>query len=137
MHNPKDDSTIADDVALGNEDDVEAAVSAASAAFKTWRKSTAKERRDCLLRLADLIEANASTLAELTRVSLGAPWATFGSFEVGLAAEGLRYFAGWTDKFAGESYPQEDGFLKITRNEPLGVCVGIIPWNGPLGNIGT
>lgn len=42
----------------------------------------------------------------------------------------------WTDKFAGESYPQEDGFLKIVRNEPLGVTAGIIPWNGPIGNVG-
>lgn len=41
----------------------------------------------------------------------------------------------WTDKFAGESYPQEDGFLKIVRNEPLGVTAGIIPWNGPIGNV--
>lgn len=86
--------------------------------------------------MADLIDANAETLAELTRFSLGAPWASFGAFEIALAAEGFRYYAGWTDKFAGETYPQEDGFLKIVRNEPLGVCAGVIPWNGPLGNVG-
>ena len=40
------------------------------------------------------------------------------------------------DKFAGETFPQEDGFLKIVRNEPLGVVAGIIPWNGPVGSIG-
>lgn len=40
------------------------------------------------------------------------------------------------DKFSGESFPQEDGFMKIIRNEPLGVCASVIPWNGPLGNIG-
>lgn len=42
----------------------------------------------------------------------------------------------WADKFAGESYPQEDGFIKIVRNEPLGVTVGIIPWNGPVASVG-
>jgi aldehyde dehydrogenase (NAD+) len=26
--------------------------------------------------------------------------------------------------------------MKIVRNEPLGVCAGIIPWNGPIGNVG-
>jgi len=52
-----------------------------------------------------------------------------------MTAETLRYFAGWTDKFAGESYPQDDGFLKIVRNEPLGVTAGIVPWNAPLGTI--
>lgn len=136
VHNPKDDSVIASDVALGGEQDVDAAVDAAAKAFKTWRKTSAAERRNCLLKMADLIDANAEKLAELTRYSLGAPWASFGAFEIALAAEGFRYFAGWTDKFAGETYPQEDGFLKIVRNEPLGVCAGVIPWNGPLGNVG-
>lgn len=137
VHNPTDESVIANDIALADEQDVDASVAAASAAFKTWRKTTAKERRDCMLKLADLIEANTNALAELTRISLGAPRSTFGAFEVNVAVEALRYFAGWTDKFAGETYPEEDGFLKIVRNEPLGVCVGIIPWNGPLANIGT
>lgn len=46
--------------------------------------------------------------------------------------QSLRYNAGWADKFAGESLPQEDGFLKIVRNEPFGVTAGIVPWNVPL-----
>lgn len=136
VHNPKDDSLVADDVALAGEEDVEAAVAAASAAFKTWRKTPAKERRNLLYRLADLIDANADTLAELTRVTLGAPMASFGTFEVNMASESLRYFAGFVDKFPGEVYPEEDGFLKIVRNEPLGVCAGIVPWNGPSANVG-
>jgi aldehyde dehydrogenase (NAD+) len=89
-----------------------------------------------MYKLADLIEANGLALAELTRLTLGAPFGSFGSFEINLAAEAFRYFAGWTDKFPGETFPQEDGFLKIVRNEPLGVTCGIIPWNGPLGNVG-
>lgn len=75
-------------------------------------------------------------LGELTRITLGAPWTSFGAFEIAMCAETLRFNAGWTDKFAGESFPQEDGFLKIVRNEPLGVTAGIIPWNGPIGNVG-
>lgn len=63
-------------------------------------------------------------LGELTRITLGAPWTSFGAFETALCAETLRFNAGWTDKFAGESYPQEDGFMKIVRNEPLGVTAG-------------
>ena len=136
VRNPKDDSLVANDIALAGEADVEAAVEAASAAFKTWRKTSAKQRRDLLNRLADLIDANAEAIAELTRVTLGAPMASFGTFEVALAAESLRYFAGFTDKFPGEVYPEEDGFLKIVRNEPLGVCAGIVPWNGPSANVG-
>lgn len=136
VHNPKDDSLIANDVALAGEEDVDAAVAAASVAFQSWRKTPAKTRRDCMLKLADLIEANGYALAELTRISLGAPFASFGSFEINLACEGFRYFGGYSDKFAGETFPAEDGFLKIVTNEPLGVTCGIVPWNGPLGNVG-
>lgn len=127
---------VATDVSLAGEVDVDAAVAAAEAAFPAWRRTTPVQRRDMMYRLADLIEANGAALAGLTRLTLGAPFGSFGSFEINLAAEGFRYFAGWTDKFAGESFPQEDGFLKIVRNEPLGVTCGIIPWNGPLGNVG-
>ena len=77
-----------------------------------------------LNKLADLIEKHGKELGELTRITLGAPWASFGMFEINMCAEALRNMAGWTDKFAGESFPQEDGFMKIVRNEPLGVCAG-------------
>lgn len=33
-------------------------------------------------------------------------------------------YAGWIDKFAGESFPADDGFYKIVRYEPLGVVAG-------------
>ncbi|KAI0121197.1 aldehyde dehydrogenase [Xylariales sp. AK1849] len=136
LYNPKDGSEVAKDVSLAGEYDVDAAVAAAQVAFPVWRKTPPMAKRDCMLRLADLIEQNGKTFAALTRLTLGAPFGSFGSFEVNLAAEGFRYFAGWIDKFAGESYPQDDGFMKIVRNEPLGVTAGIIPWNGPLGNVG-
>lgn len=136
LFNPKDGSPIASDVALAGEQDVDAAVAAAEAAFPSWRKTLPTARRDMMLKLADLIVENGKVLAELTRITLGAPFGSFGSFEINLAAEGFRYYAGWIDKFAGETYPQDDGFLKIVRNEPLGVTAGIIPWNGPLGNVG-
>ena len=77
-----------------------------------------------LNKLADLIDKNAKALGELTRITLGAPWGSFGAFEITMCAETLRHNAGWTDKFSGEAFPQEDGFMKIIRNEPLGVTAG-------------
>ncbi|KAJ8119874.1 hypothetical protein ONZ43_g3273 [Nemania bipapillata] len=132
VRNPKDESLLADDVAIAGEEDVDAAVDAAEAAFPAWKKTSATQRRNLLLKLADLIDEHSVTIAELTRLSLGAPFASFGGVEIKGAAEAYRYFAGWCDKFAGESFPQEDGFLKIVRNEPLGVTAGIVPWNGPV-----
>jgi aldehyde dehydrogenase (NAD+) len=89
-----------------------------------------------MLKFASLIEQHGVALAELSRLTLGAPYGSFGMFETGMCAEAFKYNAGWIDKFTGESFPQDDGFLKIVRNEPLGVTAGIVPWNGPLGTVG-
>lgn len=72
------------------------------------------------------------TLVTLTRVTLGMPSGGFGTMEISVAAEAVRYAAGWADKFPGESHMQEDGFMKITRQEPLGVVAAIIPFNAPI-----
>ena len=136
LFNPKDGSLVANDVDLAGEADVDSAVLAAEKAFPAWKKMAPNNRRDIMLKFAALIEKHGVDLAELSRITLGAPYGSFGMFETGLAAEAFKYNAGWIDKFAGESFPQEDGFLKIVRNEPLGVTAGIVPWNGPLGTAG-
>jgi aldehyde dehydrogenase (NAD+) len=86
LHNPKDGSLIADDVPLAGEQDVDAAVEAAEKAFPAWKKLGANQRRNILLKFADLIEKHANEIAQLSRISLGAP-ASFGAFEGGLCAE--------------------------------------------------
>lgn len=136
VFNPKDNSLVSDQVPLAGPEDVDAAVAAAETAFPAWKAVTASERRDIMLGFASLLEQHAETLAALTRITLGAPYQAFGKFEINLCAEAFRYNAGWIDKFAGESYPQDNGFMRITRHEPLGVTAGIVPWNGPLGTIG-
>jgi len=136
LFNPKDASLVANDVDIAGPEDVDIAVAAAEKAFPAWKKLTPNVRRDIMMKFADLIDKHGDALAELTRITLGAPYGSFGKFETAMAAEAFRYNAGWIDKFAGESFPQEDGFLKIVRNEPLGVTAGIVPWNGPLGTIG-
>ncbi|KAI9371750.1 aldehyde dehydrogenase domain-containing protein [Aspergillus egyptiacus] len=136
VSNPRDNSLVSDKVPLAGAADVDAAVAAAEAAFPRWKAIAASERREILLKFAALVEQHAEALAELSRITLGAPYQAFGRFEVGLCAESFRYNAGWIDKFAGEAYPQENGFMCITRNEPLGVTAGIVPWNGPMGTVG-
>lgn len=135
VFNPKDGTLVADNVPAAGQEDVDLAVDCAEKAFTTWKKTPPADRHDALLRFADLLEENITALGELTRITFGAPPAA-SKGEISMAVEGLRYYAGWIDKFAGESFPQEDGFLKITRNEPLGVTAGIVPWNGPLVTIG-
>ena len=87
LHNPKDDSLIADDVPLAGEQDVDDAVAAAEKAFPAWKKLGAAERRNIMMKFARLIEENTEAIAELSRITLGAPFKAFGAFEIGLCAE--------------------------------------------------
>jgi len=87
LHNPTDGSLIANDIPLAGEEDVDAAVAAAEKAFQSWKKITPTERRSIMLKFADLIDKHTSEIADLTRVSLGAPFKAFGAFEIGLCAE--------------------------------------------------
>ncbi|KAH8689339.1 aldehyde dehydrogenase [Talaromyces proteolyticus] len=134
---PKDGSLVSDKVPLADKADVDRAVDAAEAAFPAWRAVSAVERREIMLKFASLLDQHSEALAELSRITQGAPYLAWGKFEIAVAAEAFRYYAGWIDKFQGDAYPEEDGFLKITRHEPLGVTAGIVPWNGPLGSAGT
>src|SRR4051812_11681072 len=45
-------------------------------------------------------------------------------------------YAGWADKIAGQSYSEDNGFAKIVRYEPLGVCASIASWNATFMYIG-
>ncbi|KAL3477266.1 Aldehyde/histidinol dehydrogenase [Aspergillus californicus] len=136
VSNPTNNTPVSDKVPLAGLEDVNAAVSAAEAAFPAWKAVSAPQRRQILLKFAALVEEHTQVLSDLTRITLGAPYEAFGRFEIGLCAQAFEYNAGWIDKFAGEAYPQESGFMKITRHEPLGVTAGIVPWNGPVGIVG-
>ncbi|OJJ55389.1 hypothetical protein ASPSYDRAFT_92525 [Aspergillus sydowii CBS 593.65] len=139
VYNPATGDLVSDKIPVAGADDVETAVRAANGAFAPgaeWRRMSFPERQKILLRFADLLEENQESLAYLTRLTLGAPFLPFGKSEIGTAIGCFRYYAGWIDKFGGQSFPADDGFYKIVRNEPLGVVAGIIPWNGPLASVG-
>ena len=105
------------------------AVAAADAAFKTWRNSSVAERAGALNAIADQIEKNAeSFMTLLTREQgkprAGAQWEIMGS-------------AIWCREIAKQSLPDEivedtDDRRVITRFSPLGVVGGIVPWNFPV-----
>ncbi|KAM0206075.1 hypothetical protein ACHAQI_008566 [Fusarium lateritium] len=139
VYNPATGALVSNHIPVAGNEDVDEAVTYANEAFKPdarWRRMTHVERRQILLKFADLLEASQERLAYLTRLTLGAPYLPFGKSEIDTAIGCFRYYAGWVDKHAGQSYPADDGFYKIVRNEPLGVVAGIIPWNGPLASVG-
>lgn len=133
--NPCTGETIAQ-AAAGNAEDIDAAVKAARAAFDTgpWGRMKPAERARWLWKLAEAVEAHADELAWLETLNTGKPLAQARHFEVAMAAESLRYHAGWCTKLEGHtravSLPGE--WHAYTLRQPLGVAGLIVPWNVPL-----
>ena len=112
---------------------IEAAVSAAANAFKTYKKTTPRDRATLLLKLADAIEANAEAFASLESQNCGKPYLAALNDEIPAVADVFRFFAGavrnMTGSLAGEYLP---GHTSMIRRDPLGVVASIAPWNYPL-----
>jgi len=122
------------DVAAGDKADVDKAVAAARKAFapgSDWRKMDPSARGKLIHKFADLIERDRAYLADLESVDNGKP-AGDSYFDIGMAADCLRYYAGWSDKIHGDTIPVDGNFMTITRKEPVGVVGSIIPWNYPI-----
>ncbi len=120
-------------VSLAGAEHVDAAVEAAWQAFAQgpWGSMTASERGRLMYRLADIIERDAESLADLEcrdngklRREVRAQWQYIPSF--------FRYFAGLADKTQGEVPHSDRGnFFIYNRREPLGVVAANTPWNSP------
>jgi aldehyde dehydrogenase (NAD+) len=132
--NPATEEIIAEIHSAGP-DDVNAAVAAAKTAFKTWKKSNACDRRDMLLKLADLVEKHRDQLAELESLDNGKAVHIANGVDIGFVIECYRYYAGWADKMGGKvinTSRDSASTFAFTRHEPIGVVGQIIPWNFPL-----
>jgi len=112
--------------------DVDKAVSAAAEALKSWMFTNGEYRRDLLLKLADLIEANGERLAEIESLDNGKPRAFAAMADIPLTVRTYRYFAGLADKLEGRHIPMPQGHFAVSRREAIGVVGQIIPWNFPL-----
>ncbi|KAH8655798.1 Aldehyde/histidinol dehydrogenase [Xylariales sp. PMI_506] len=114
---------------VSTQEDVDRAVAAAKTAYASWKKLSQDERAGYLNRFADAIEANTDAFVELLGKEVGKP-PQAGGFEMylvmGLARE--------TPKLRlKEEKPIDDADrTAIVRYVPLGVGVGLVPWNFPL-----
>ncbi|MFN0164789.1 MAG: aldehyde dehydrogenase family protein [Bryobacteraceae bacterium] len=115
-------------------EDVDRAVRAARGAMDEgpWGKMPASERGRLMFRLADLVEANADTLARFDSEDMGKPYTHARHHDLSSAVSFLRFYAGFTDKIRGSQIPCGPDTHVYTTREPVGVVAGIVPWNFPL-----
>jgi len=112
--------------------DARAAADAAAAAFPLWSAMGPSERRAKLNKAADLLESRAAQFAAILTTETGATggWA---HFNVHLAAGMLREAAAMTTQINGEVIPSDvPGSLAMSIRQPVGVVLGIAPWNAPI-----
>ncbi len=114
--------------------DVDRAAAAARSAFTgPWSKLAPPERERLLRRVAELIERDGPTLAEIESNDNGKPIGQTRAIDANSATRLAFHFAGWPTKLAGETPSvAAPGFFTYTRREPLGVVGTILPWNYPL-----
>ncbi len=112
--------------------DVPAIAARAAAAFPVWAAMGPNARRAVLMKAAVALEARADAFVEAMMAEIGATkgWALF---NLGLAASMVREAAALTTQISGEVIPSDKpGCLAMGLKEPVGVILGIAPWNAPI-----
>jgi aldehyde dehydrogenase (NAD+) len=113
----------------------------ASAESGVWSGLPDYERAKILWRVGDLIDKNATLLAELEMLN-GGMYPAQAEMQVKIGAEWFRYYAGWCTKIEGLARDVNTGGLTgvdshlhtYTLREPYDVVGLIFPWNGPVFN---
>ncbi len=126
------------EVPLGGVAEMDAAVSAARAAFPGWKRVAPNERRNLMLAFAAEVRRQNDDLLRLITAENGSPsMATVGM--PSWVAELFEYNAGFADKVGGQvvtTWGSATGAFDYTLDEPFGVIAVIVPWNGPFVSFG-
>ncbi|AMO67292.1 NAD-dependent aldehyde dehydrogenase [gamma proteobacterium BDW918] len=123
--------------ALGTQDDLDLAVSAARQQFDggEWSQLSGGERGQLLNKLADLVERDAAIIANMDARCIGRVGIEPTILDLPNAIQTLRTSGGWADKIEGRTIPTPGYMgrptLSYTLQQPVGVVGAIVPWNTP------
>lgn len=130
--NPATEDVVAH-IHLGNEDDVNAAVAAASTAFPSFSQTSVAERRELLADInAELIKRN-DEIAAAIMAEMGAP---IGLSRGAQAPSGPQHFGEILNVLDNFNWESKIGNTQVVK-EPIGVCALITPWNWPMNQMAT
>lgn len=113
-------------------EDIELALDAAHAAADAWGKTSAQERSNILLQIADRMERNLEMLAVAETWDNGKAVRETLNADIPLAVDHFRYFAGCIRAQEGTAAEIDSNTVAYHIHEPLGVVGQIIPWNFPI-----
>ncbi len=118
---------------MASAEDIELAIDSANKAYKSWSKTTPKERETILIKAAEILESKIDEVRELLAIETGS---TFGKamFELGLTSDIIRTAASEAIRVSGETHASNHpGMHSYSVRRPLGVVAAISPFNVPIG----
>lgn len=119
-------------VPRSSDEDIQAALNAATAAKDAWGKTPVAERANVLLKIAERLEANLELLAYAETWDNGKAIRETLNADIPLAIDHFRYFAGCIRAQEGKISDIDEHTVAYHFHEPLGVVGQIIPWNFPI-----
>lgn len=120
------------DIAAAGVADARRAADCAAGAQQEWASAAPAKRRALLTRAADLLSERRDELVALMTAEIGATTA-WADFNVHVAQGMLREAGAHAYSAVGDVVPSDvAGLLALSVREPVGVVVGIAPWNAPL-----
>jgi len=130
--NPANEEVIGH-ITAGTKKDIDAAVEAASEAFKTFGFSSKEERIQILKNVIAEYENRYQDFVDTISEEMGAPmWLS----NAAQAATGLKNFKETLEALEGYEFERQEGDYMV-RKEPIGVVGMITPWNWPMNQITT
>ena len=115
-------------VRAASEEQVQAAVAAATDAFDHFGRSAPAERAALLLAIADKLEEHSQELAELESLDCGKPWPSAHDDEMPLTIDTFRFMAGAARTQQGSAAGEYvEGFTSMIRKDPIGPVASIAP----------
>ena len=112
--------------------DIPAIAATAQEGFAAWSKLGPNARRAVLIKAADALMAKKDDFVAAMMGEIGAT-AGWAMFNLALAAGMVREAAALTTQISGEVIPSDhEGTIAMALREPVGVLLGIAPWNAPI-----
>ena len=110
--------------------EIDGAISQAQVAFNSWKQTNYQQRADLLHKVATLMRVKKESLAKIITLEMGKLLAQ-AKGEIDLSADIIDYYADHGEEFLADKILNPEYGKAIIRNSPIGVLLGVMPWNFP------
>jgi succinate-semialdehyde dehydrogenase/glutarate-semialdehyde dehydrogenase len=113
-----------------SKDEVLAAIGCSHDAYQQWRTTRFDQRKQCLLKFAALLRADADEYARMITLEMGKRISE-SQYEIEYCAKIAEFYANGAEEFLADQPMNLEDANAYIHYEPLGVLLGVMPWNFP------